>query len=607
MRRRGRLIDVQPEELQRRRVGPVQVFPHHQDRLPLSLLQHPGHQRIIRLLPLLEGCHLQRGVAPIGQGHGQQRRHQGYDLVQGQAQRLECPLQFRKFLFGSVVACQAYRLLHMRDNGIEGTVGVIGRTPHGDTRQPFPAHVRPQRFHQCRFADARFPTDEHHLPLPGFTLLPAPQEEAQLLAPPDQGFHVLRSRQRGLAQRLQGAHDAPNPHGCSNALERLGPERFQDKGALHQLGRDSADHHSIGGSQPFEPRRNVGRFPQGEVLVSPTTAHFTHNHWPGMQAQPHGEGNAILSLQSAIQGARGLDNPQARMHGALGIIFMGARVAKVDEQTIAEILRDVPLKALDDLGGGLLIGAHYMTQVFGVELLAQPGGVDQIAEQHRQLPSFGFRSATSERWERGCSAVGGGWKAHIGSLAQDTVRGCPPPPDEPLTVLVNGAPCEQEFCSDIRQPCLVKAEDLSEGAIGDAAFVLQERAHQPEDASLAVKPPDALKGPLRRGERLACPAQAPARVIDDVGVGIEHGVFEVCDVGIIQGKLALQGTIGHAPTPPQHVEGLVQDLLKGHLALPSCMALCGVDNHALIRSTVSASKSPPYVRTKRWARSSLSL
>jgi hypothetical protein len=138
----------------------------------------------------------------------------------------------------------------------------------------------------------------------------------------------------------------------------------------------------------------------------------------------------------------------------------------------------------------------------------------------------------------------------IGSLTQDTVRGCTPPPDEPLTVLVNGAPCEQELCSDIRQPCLVKAEDLPEGTIGDVAFVLQERAHQPEDASLAVKPPDALEGPLRRGEWLACPAQTQARVIHDAGVGIEHGVFEVCDVGIIQGKLALQGTVGHTPTPP---------------------------------------------------------
>jgi hypothetical protein len=102
-----------------------------------------------------------------------------------------------------------------------------------------------------------------------------------------------------------------------------------------------------------------------------------------MDALPHSKCNAILSLQPDIQSTHGLHNPQTRMHGALGIIFMGARVAKVDEQAIAEILRDVPLKALDDRGGGFLVGAHHLTQVFGVELLAELCGVDQIAEQHR--------------------------------------------------------------------------------------------------------------------------------------------------------------------------------------------------------------------------------
>src|SRR5215471_1523640 len=122
------------------------------------------------------------------------------------------------------------------------------------------------------------------------------------------------------------------------------------------------------------------------------------------------------------------------MHGAPGIVFMGTRIAKVDEQTIAEILRDVPIKTLDDLGGGFLVGTYYLTQVFGVELLAEQCGVDEIAEQDGQLPPFGFWSATSGRWERGGSAIRGDWKAGVGSLAKGTVRGCPPSPDQALTV-----------------------------------------------------------------------------------------------------------------------------------------------------------------------------
>jgi hypothetical protein len=33
-----------------------------------------------------------------------------------------------------------------------------------------------------------------------------------------------------------------------------------------------------------------------------------------VDAEPHGEGNAILGLQSAVQDANGIDNPQTRMH-----------------------------------------------------------------------------------------------------------------------------------------------------------------------------------------------------------------------------------------------------------------------------------------------------
>src|SRR5689334_4530663 len=92
------------------------------------------------------------------------------------------------------------------------------------------------------------------------------------------------------------------------------------------------------------------------MLVSPTTLHCTHDHWPGVDTQPHSECNALLGLQAAIQGAHGLHDPHARKHSVLGTVFMGAWVAKVDEQASAEILRDVPLKVLDDLGGGFLEG-----------------------------------------------------------------------------------------------------------------------------------------------------------------------------------------------------------------------------------------------------------
>ncbi len=40
---------------------------------------------------------------------------------------------------------------------------------------------------------------------------------------------------------------------------------------------------------------------------------------------------------------------------------MGDGKAKIDEQTIAKILRDMALIALSDLGRGFLIGAYHLT------------------------------------------------------------------------------------------------------------------------------------------------------------------------------------------------------------------------------------------------------
>ena len=68
---RGRLLDDQPEDLQRGGVRPVQVFPCHQHRLPLGLRRQPGDERVQRLLFLLLRRHRQRGIALRRQRHRQ--------------------------------------------------------------------------------------------------------------------------------------------------------------------------------------------------------------------------------------------------------------------------------------------------------------------------------------------------------------------------------------------------------------------------------------------------------------------------------------------------------------------------------------------------------
>jgi hypothetical protein len=47
-------------------------------------------------------------------------------------------------------------------------------------------------------------------------------------------------------------------------------------------------------------------------------------------------------------------------------------------------------------------------------------------------------------------------------------------------------------------------------------------------------------------------------------VGIEQLVLEIGEGIVVEGKLSLQGTIGHPTAPLQHGDRLVKDLFKGH-------------------------------------------
>ena len=104
---------------------------------------------------------------------------------------------------------------------------------------------------------------------------------------------------------------------------------------------------------------------------------------------------------------QGLHDPQPGPHGPLRIIFVRQGVAEVDEQAIAEILGDMPLKAGDHLGAGLLIGPHHLAQVFRVELAGQRCRVHQITEEHGELTAFGVgRAGGRGAWGAGLLRLG---------------------------------------------------------------------------------------------------------------------------------------------------------------------------------------------------------
>jgi hypothetical protein len=169
------------------------------------------------------------------------------------------------------------------------------------------------------------------------------------------------------------------------------PQVFQVKRVPHQPCRHGTDDHHIGRGEGLEPRREVGRFPERQMLVPLTTSHHPHHDRARVDAEPHGELNPVLRRQTGIQGGDGLDNAQTGVHGASGIVFVSRGVAKIDQQPIAEVLGDVAFVTLDDFGRCFLVGADDRTQVFRVELAGELCGAHEVAEHHGKLSPFGLR------------------------------------------------------------------------------------------------------------------------------------------------------------------------------------------------------------------------
>jgi hypothetical protein len=69
---------------------------------------------------------------------------------------------------------------------------------------------------------------------------------------------------------------------------------------------------------------------------------------------------------------------------------MGLGIAKVDQEAIAQILGNVPLKAPDHLGASGVVGAYHLAPVFWIELPSKRRRAHQVAKQHGQLSAFGL-------------------------------------------------------------------------------------------------------------------------------------------------------------------------------------------------------------------------
>ena len=364
----------------------------------------------------------------------------------------------------------------MLDDGIERAVGVIRRAAH---RRPWGMrlhHLLGEHADQAGLANPRLAAEHHHLPQPLGALRPAlPQQRHLRLAAHQRGEasgpgHVQATLRRTLSQHLGDVHWRLQP------LEGMGAEIVAGKVPVHQAGGGLTDHHRVGRGQPLETGGQVGRVPQGQVFVPPAAAHLADHHQPGVDADPHRQADARVPQQAGRQRPHRLQNAQAGAHGALRVIFMRLRIAKVDEQAIAQVLGHMPGKALDHGDAGGLVGADHLAEVFGIELPGQAGRIGQVAEQHRELAAFGLGDAGGnvgrrllrrlDCWQgaRG-PFLGGGWRRRGGSLLR---------PDENAAVFVAGELFRlDQFDFHVVEVRVIQVEPTLERPVRDTPLALE--------------------------------------------------------------------------------------------------------------------------------------
>ena len=279
-----------------------------------------------------------------------------------------------------------------------------------------------------------------------------------------------------------------------------------------------------------------------------------------MQADAYRHAHAVARDEMGLmQGAQGVEQRQAGMHGAVRGVFVGLGPAKVDQQAVAEILGDIAIIGLERGRRRGLVGTHHGAVVFGIELLGEFGRGDQVAEHHRDLPAFGLEGAAArlrrERWPvlrgLGWDAVRGQWRGSRGGRRGGVEgrggharRRCAPYPDQALAVLVAGQALEEEILPQVRQPRLVQATYPRQAAIGQPSLALQQRPHQHQHSGVAIVPHETCERPLGRAARLPRPDETSPRVVADLRVGVEEGVLEIVEGIIVQVKLPLQGAVG---------------------------------------------------------------
>ena len=199
------------------------------------------------------------------------------------------------------------------------------------------------------------------------------------------------SPERSAAKRSAtalGAQHARDLDGLVEALDGVGAEIVVVEQPADQGPGVRADHDAAGLGQRLQAEGAIGGVADHRLLLGAALADQVARHdLAGRDA------DARRERHREAEAADRVDEVEPGPDRALGIVLVRLRIAEIGQHAVAQKLGDVALEALDRPGAAVLVGAHDLAQVLGVELGRELGGTDQIDEHHGELAALRLGAA----------------------------------------------------------------------------------------------------------------------------------------------------------------------------------------------------------------------
>src|SRR5450432_54805 len=299
------------------------------------------------------------------------------------------PFELGELLLRRIGGREPQRTRERVEHGMERAALVIcGTSQRLDTRA-FAGDRDLEFLSKARLSDSGLAVDEHRAAALLPPLGPGIEEQSHLLPPPHERRQPLLQRNlHPAADRLRAQHSERLDR-TREPAERRDRHRLAREPPLYQPVRALADEHGVGRSDALQPSCDVGRLAERQPLVATGARDLTNHDDPGVDADPHRE---IWTLSDGgtlgVQLAQRLDDCETALYGPLRIVLAGKRESKIDEQTVAQVLRDVPLERTHSVGAGPLEAVDELAEILGIHALAERRRSDQIAKDDRQQPPF---------------------------------------------------------------------------------------------------------------------------------------------------------------------------------------------------------------------------